>query len=142
MGKIKKTTKDDFECPAGVELNKLARKARHDNSNIMKIRILDPRPYGGEATIIGSWAYNQEHKRRHAEEGNIPMSESDCHVICCNMYSAEAILHKHKHCQYPDYCRCWEQICDDVYGTHGHGRPNKKEHEALVAIAQKLLRED
>ena len=127
-----------FECPAGKRLNKLAKDARHDDNNIMKIRLNDPRT-NDQPAVEAAWGYNLEHKRRYAEEGNVSMSKEDCHTTCCNMYSMEVMAHKHYHCQFPDHCKCWDQICDDVYDTHGHDRPTEEGTKALIELLKKGL---
>ena len=123
MGKVNKTT--DFACEFGKRLNKIAANARHDSNNIMKMGISNPETNNGKVEIEAVWDYEIENKRRRARGGK-SMPKEDCHIVCCNMKTPEVIKYQDAHCPKPEFCECWSQICDDVYATHGHGRPTEE----------------
>ena len=129
--KIKKTRK--FKCPAGTELNEIATNARHDPNNAIKMGITNNK-------ITDIRGYDAENKRRK-EIKNVPMPEQDCFTTCCNMKTQEVIDYIDAHCPRPELCECWTQICDDVYMTHGHGRPGEKAEAEFEIYAEKLFKE-
>ena len=122
-----KTT--NFYCNLGKKLKKMTDAIRHDPSNILKIRLSMPNKTK-QPELLGAWGYDTEHKIRQLEHGNIPMSKQDCLTVTCNMETTDTMAFKDIQCPH-DECFCWMQLCDDVYDTHGHGRPSEEALEIL-----------
>ena len=130
MGKIKKTSK--FACKFGKHLNKMAGDARHDPNNSMKMGIVNNK-------ITDIWGYDTENNRRR-ERGGKAMPAQDCTTTCCNMKTPEIIEYIDKNCPNAEWCQCWIQICDDVYETHGHGRPTEEGMKIVDDYARDLFK--
>ena len=117
----------DFPCEHGDNLRKLANETRHNKSNIFKVRFTD------NPNETMAWGYDVENAMRKMAEGG-PMSKENCHLTCCNMETTETIAFKEQYCPDPTWCKCWSQICDNVYAQHGHGRPTEEALEALERL--------
>ena len=125
-----KTKAGQFPCKYGKKLNQLMRKARHDKGNIMVMRIA--RGADGKAVIIDGSGYDKINQARKLQGENKPISKEDCNVVCGNMQTQDAIDFIGNNCSEGElHCLCKQQICDDVYETHGHGRPNEESIAAL-----------
>ena len=124
-----------FKCQYGKKLKGLTDNARHDKNNIMKVSLNDPR-VNDLPFIVEAWGYDEDNRKRKEIE-NVPMSNEDCRITCSNMKTIEVMDFIHKHCGLTTDCKCWEQICDDVYDTHGHGRPNEEGTKAIIEMFRK-----